>query len=280
MRILLVFFLFLLLLLPGHAQGSQYELGQELQNAAAAGDLSTVRRIIEGGFDVNSDLGGSSTVLHMAASWGRTEIVNYLLSKGADPTIRDSLNRTPEALARAMNHRETSQVLAAAEASSPTAVNSTSQSSTQNVAGKTSTPSAPQTPAHNQSADTQGVTKPPQSPPKSSNNLSQASGGPIPTGIYQGYDKFVAVGTDQTNYKEKLAILGGGRYERRWGGSQPGTYTYNAATGVITFTSGPYAEDGVTARFGKRGDGKPLITITYNLGRLGTDDDFFVLVSP
>ena len=101
--------------MPGLTQESDYETGQKLQNAAAAGDLATVRRIIDGGFDVNYDLGGGSTVLHMAASCGRTEIVKYLLAKGADPTIRDSLNRTPAAVAQAMNQKAVLAALNAAE---------------------------------------------------------------------------------------------------------------------------------------------------------------------
>ena len=110
---------------------------------------------------------------------------------------------------------------------------------------------------------------------------NNAAGGAIPAGVYQGYDTFVSVGSrDVTTYKEKLAILGDGRYERRYGNSVPGTFAYDPGTGVITFTSGPYAQDGVTARFGRRGDGKPMITITYTFDKLGSDEDFFVLVSP
>ncbi|MGE3954250.1 MAG: ankyrin repeat domain-containing protein [Parachlamydiales bacterium] len=56
-----------------------------LSKAAFAGDLESVKRLIEEeGADVNLVNSGGFTALHLAAHQGHTEVLGYLLDKGAD----------------------------------------------------------------------------------------------------------------------------------------------------------------------------------------------------
>ncbi len=57
-----------------------------LHDAALAGNLATVRVLLENGADVNAGARDSgATPLYMAATMGREEVVSLLLEKGADP---------------------------------------------------------------------------------------------------------------------------------------------------------------------------------------------------
>jgi ankyrin repeat protein len=61
-----------------------------LNEAAGAGRASTVRACIAAGFPVTVASEGGATALHVAAINGYTEIVEALLTAGADTTVRDS----------------------------------------------------------------------------------------------------------------------------------------------------------------------------------------------
>ena len=64
--------------------------------AAYEGDMGKVRSGIESGMDVNGfDSTQKLTALHMAAYNGHTEIVDYLLKKGATVDCRDRDKKTP-----------------------------------------------------------------------------------------------------------------------------------------------------------------------------------------
>ena len=64
--------------------------------AAYEGDMNKVRSGIESGMDVNGfDSAQKLTALHMAAYNGHTEIVDYLLKKGATVDCRDRDKKTP-----------------------------------------------------------------------------------------------------------------------------------------------------------------------------------------
>lgn len=64
--------------------------------AAYEGDMDKVRSGIESGMDVNGfDSTQKLTALHMAAYNGHTEIVDYLLKKGAAVDCRDRDKKTP-----------------------------------------------------------------------------------------------------------------------------------------------------------------------------------------
>ncbi len=63
---------------------------QSLFDAARAGDLAEVRRLVESGVRVDSvDKYGTSAMM-MAASSGRAAVVRYLLEQGADPSRKES----------------------------------------------------------------------------------------------------------------------------------------------------------------------------------------------
>lgn len=53
--------------------------------------LAKIKELVESGEDVNEASGWSKeTPLHSAATYGHTSVINYLLSMGADPTIKDA----------------------------------------------------------------------------------------------------------------------------------------------------------------------------------------------
>ena len=66
-----------------------------LHVAARRGDLRTVELLIGAGLDVNliGDMG--STALHYAKSGGHTDVVDYLIRKGASTAIRDEFGHLP-----------------------------------------------------------------------------------------------------------------------------------------------------------------------------------------
>lgn len=58
-----------------------FSRADKLGDAAGAGDLETVRKMIEGGMDVNAKDFFKATPLQWAATKGRVEVVTYLLSR-------------------------------------------------------------------------------------------------------------------------------------------------------------------------------------------------------
>jgi ankyrin repeat protein len=60
-------------------------LNARLLSAARTGDISTVRRLLKQGADLEARDEGGRTALARAADCGDTEIVKLLLAKGADP---------------------------------------------------------------------------------------------------------------------------------------------------------------------------------------------------
>jgi len=67
-----------------------------LQEAAAIGDVGLVRTLIENGTDVDSvEDGYFKTALHRAAISGHKDVVELLLTKGADANRKDEGGRTP-----------------------------------------------------------------------------------------------------------------------------------------------------------------------------------------
>lgn len=63
----------------------QYTNDYYLFGAAATGDLQRIKQLIERGVQIDVTLGGDGeTVLHRAVSYGRLEVVDYLIASGAD----------------------------------------------------------------------------------------------------------------------------------------------------------------------------------------------------
>ncbi|XP_062921886.1 ankyrin repeat and SOCS box protein 7 isoform X2 [Mobula hypostoma] len=67
------------------------ELQQELQiqNAVAAGDVHTVRKMLEQGYSPNGRDANGWTLLHFSAARGKERCVRVFLEHGADPTVKD-----------------------------------------------------------------------------------------------------------------------------------------------------------------------------------------------
>ncbi|XP_046453810.1 myotrophin-like [Daphnia pulex] len=75
------------------------------------GELDSVKNEIENkGIDVNLDVNGRPLILH-AADYGQHTIVNYLISKGADPNAKDSHGITALLAAIWEGHTECVKVL-------------------------------------------------------------------------------------------------------------------------------------------------------------------------
>ena len=83
------------------AMGMEYN-GQEFSKAAGNGDMTAVRLFLDAGMDVNS---GGGAAIGLAAGRGKTEMVKFLLSKGAKPTS-DALQ-----YARTRGHKEIEKIL-------------------------------------------------------------------------------------------------------------------------------------------------------------------------
>jgi len=71
--------------------------GYDLHDAAAAGSLAEVKRLVESGMNTTSFDDIDWTPLHHAARNGRYDVVRYLLSTGVDVNIQnyDSAGETP-----------------------------------------------------------------------------------------------------------------------------------------------------------------------------------------
>ncbi len=61
-----------------------------LWEAARAGDLARVKRVLDQGIPVDTADRYAATALFKAAAAGHLEVVEFLLSKGADPSVRES----------------------------------------------------------------------------------------------------------------------------------------------------------------------------------------------
>eukprot|EP00943_MAST-04B_sp_MAST-4B-sp1_P007644 g7644.t1 len=64
-------------------------------SAAAAGNITTLKSLIDVGVDVNAADYDKRTALHLACSEGRIEATRYLLENGADPNAHDRWRSSP-----------------------------------------------------------------------------------------------------------------------------------------------------------------------------------------
>ncbi len=78
-----------------------------LHNMAQTGDIKKAALLIGHGADINLvEEEYQSTALGLASRWGHTEMVNYLLSKGADATLSGAAWSTPLAWAKTKGYDE------------------------------------------------------------------------------------------------------------------------------------------------------------------------------
>lgn len=102
----------LLLLLPGAA--FPQDPGEELREAASAGDVAKVKEILDRGADVNAANSYGGTALAFASRRGHVEVVRLLLERGADPHRKNPFNgSTPILAALRQGHPETARLLLA-----------------------------------------------------------------------------------------------------------------------------------------------------------------------
>lgn len=80
--------------------------------AIAKGDVETAKKIIEYGASVNERSNGM-TPLMLAARYNNVELVNFLLEKGADATIKDDKGFTALKYADASNAKDAAAILKA-----------------------------------------------------------------------------------------------------------------------------------------------------------------------
>ena len=91
----------------GGAKGNIHE-------AAIAGDLHKVKKLVAGGVDINKQGNKKVTPLHVAAYQGNTRhiaLAKWLLANGADLKARDYEGKTPLDVANARGNTEIADVL-------------------------------------------------------------------------------------------------------------------------------------------------------------------------
>jgi ankyrin repeat protein len=71
-----------------------------LIEAAEAGELEVVEKLLGSGVDVNEQSDDQSTALHLAAQEGHVEVARRLIEAGADINAKDDIDQTPGDRAR------------------------------------------------------------------------------------------------------------------------------------------------------------------------------------
>ncbi|MDY7554394.1 ankyrin repeat domain-containing protein [Pseudomonas veronii] len=82
-----------------------------IAGAAFKGNLPVVKALIEGGTPVDASSSDGRTALMMAAMFNRVEMVDYLLSQGANPKTADAQGATALAAAQTMGAVDTAAQL-------------------------------------------------------------------------------------------------------------------------------------------------------------------------
>ncbi|KAF4701267.1 Ankyrin Repeat Protein, partial [Perkinsus olseni] len=67
----------------------------DLHLAAATGNLSLVKSLVEKGYDIDERMMDRSTPLHLAAANGWVPVIDYLMEKGASLDVVDVGGLTP-----------------------------------------------------------------------------------------------------------------------------------------------------------------------------------------
>lgn len=74
-------------------------------HASALGDIAQVKKLLSKGSNINARDRRGQTPLHLAAICEHADVADLLLTRGADPTIKDDQHRTPLAYAREYERR-------------------------------------------------------------------------------------------------------------------------------------------------------------------------------
>ena len=95
--------------------------------APKSGRYQVIEYLLKAGVDINAiEYAGTErfswhaergvgTALHSAARYGRKKMVHFLLEKGADPEVRDTLGRTPAEFAKEAGYPELVPILSVAK---------------------------------------------------------------------------------------------------------------------------------------------------------------------
>ena len=92
--------------------------GEAFYGAVVTEDLNTVQRVFEAGVDVNVREPNGSTSLILAAMWGQTAVVRFLIEKDAKLDIQNNQGTTALHVAAFFGHPEAVELLLAAGAAS------------------------------------------------------------------------------------------------------------------------------------------------------------------
>ena len=88
--------------------------GRALVESVTLGAIAIMRALLDAGVDVDSTRSDGTTALHQAAFEGNTELVEELLARGADLSLRDAVyDGTPAGWAEAGGHEDLAQRLTA-----------------------------------------------------------------------------------------------------------------------------------------------------------------------
>eukprot|EP00127_Corallochytrium_limacisporum_P004680 Clim_evm34s172 gene=Clim_evmTU34s172 len=82
-------------------QNVQYELQEDLRQAAALGNLEKVTKLVKQGVDMNGQNKMNGwTALHWAVHRGNNDVVSFLMVNGADKTLKNQRGETASALVK------------------------------------------------------------------------------------------------------------------------------------------------------------------------------------
>jgi hypothetical protein len=71
------------------------DVNEELLSASRAGDLASVKSLLEKGAAIETKTSYGQTPLYLAAMQGHLDVVEYLLSKGANTNVQDTFYKAP-----------------------------------------------------------------------------------------------------------------------------------------------------------------------------------------
>ncbi len=101
---------------------------EQFANAAAHGDLPTVKHFLEAGFEVDAKGDTEYTPLFISSMNGNDAVALYLLTKGANPNVEDDVHTTP--LMRAASRCSSTKLIKALLAAGATTSNASAGGAT------------------------------------------------------------------------------------------------------------------------------------------------------